>query len=130
MTDAPLHSENQTSILEDDFVKHLQENFERTRNPVFAWKAILLWLGEGEPLPQWLNDYLHGAAENFVMSIQMDYEEREAELVAKAFGFGGEKKGKKGKIAASHRLQWHRFLRDEVEGVLRKGTNVSRHAHT
>jgi hypothetical protein len=47
-------------ILTVDFASKLEERFEQTGNPVFAWLEIKGCRDNGEPVPEWADAYLSG----------------------------------------------------------------------
>jgi len=105
-------------------IEELKREFEATKNPVLAWRALILNGGLDTPFPEWIVEYLYAAAEDIINNNDDD---REAEAVGKALGFGGAKKGKKGMFAAAATLERYRGLHMEVVAQLNKGngTNLS-----
>jgi hypothetical protein len=92
----------------------LKKQFERTKNPVFVWYAIMDQSWCDAPLPEWIDTYLQSVAKNMVSLYYTERLEREAELVGKALGFGGEKKGDNGKFSEAQKFDRDLMLYNQV----------------
>jgi hypothetical protein len=112
-------------VITQEEIAELKREFEATKNPVLVWRALILNGGLNTNFPQWIVEYLHAAAQDIICN--NDADDREAEAVGKALGFGAAKKGEKGMFAAVEKLERYRALHREVVGALNKGngTNLS-----
>lgn len=109
----------------------LEKEFKRTDNPVLVWIAIRSRNWNDTPLPSWIDDYLQDVGTKIVSSIYDISDDREAEVVGKALGFGGTKKGGNGKLTAAYKLERDRALYNEVLSALNEGggTNLTSACH-
>ena len=105
----------------------LKREFERTNNPVFVWYAIMNMNWSDTLMPEWIDTYLHSVATNMVRLFYTASNDREADLVGKALGFGGEKKGDKSKFAEARKFDRDLMLYNRVVCELENesGTNLS-----
>lgn len=103
----------------------LKRDFERTNNPVYAWSALVRSTTQGVQMPEWIMRYLHSAGWDIVKMLDGTEDAREAELVGRALGFGGGKKGDKGKFAEGRKLEKYHALYREVVHELHKGNGTN-----
>ena len=74
------------SEFEDDMVR-LHRYYDKTSNPMFAWMARWTCREQGEPLPEWVEQYLDAASYALFMGKQSP--QGVPQTVANALGFTG-----------------------------------------
>lgn len=111
----------------EETIARLGRKMQRTGNPLYAWDAIRMCHHKNYPMPypDWVREYLNGAAQNLIALTEernpLTYPERRADESAEA-----------------HRARWEAWkaqtitdadalrLAPQVLGLVRKGRNVFR----
>jgi hypothetical protein len=83
--------------IRDLISEHQRVTFEQTHDPLAPWRMITWAAVNDYPLPEWVIQYLRGAARNLndvvVQAAKSGSVKREAEAVGKALGFGHKRAG-------------------------------------
>jgi hypothetical protein len=83
--------------IRDLISEHQRITFEQTRDPLAPWRVITWAAANDFPLPEWVIQYLRGAAQKLndvvVQAAKTGSVKREAEAIGKALGFGHQRAG-------------------------------------
>jgi hypothetical protein len=107
-------------VLTVDFAPKLEEVFERTGNPVFAWLEVKGRLDSGEPFPAWVNEYFRGCVGRMFDPGAQKSDTREA--LPRIFGFeSGKGKGRGGPLTAPADRERHERFAVAFTALILKG---------
>lgn len=108
---------NKATVLR--LLQNLEVDFNRERNPVFAWSAIGLCRELRLNPPDWVMIYLSEAARVMSNTAEVPSEQTEAEKVGRALGFG-RGQGKTSSFERAYIVGSNRVLYKKVVSYIRE----------